>query len=336
MYIGIIGINHKSADLGLRERVARACQRRFGSYSLEHPLSYVLLSTCNRTEIYFSAEDLAEVHSYLLTVLREELHEEFEHRLYSYFGSDCFFHLARVTAGMDSAMVGETEIQGQVKEAYEKSSLESQVLTRELHFLFQKSLKIGKEVRQRTNFRELLSLEEAIFQAGVQFFGNLKKRRVLFIGVSEINRKVFNYFRQKGVIACTVCNRTEEKGKRFALREGIEFLPWERLGEWEEFDFSIFGTKSPEFLVRQMRDFEKRRLVIDLSVPRNVDPVLGRSKQVSLLNVDELKGMLDSWKHMRALRSAQIDSQMIASAVERQMELFLQREEFRMQRPAAI
>ncbi len=101
--VGVIGINYKTADLSLRETFARISERISGERALflNHPT--VLLSTCNRTEIYFSGEDLAEVHSDLLSFFRPYLNEPFEHLLYAYFGIDCFSHLSRVTSGLDSA-----------------------------------------------------------------------------------------------------------------------------------------------------------------------------------------------------------------------------------------
>ncbi len=136
MRVGLIGINHKLADLKLRELLAYACQKRFGPvFSTHENHSFVLLSTCNRTEVYFSSEDLTNTHNYLLSILRQEVKYEFEQKLYSFFGYDCFFHLSRVTAGLDSAIVAETEIQGQVKTAYDNAQEFSQ-LPSDLHFLF--------------------------------------------------------------------------------------------------------------------------------------------------------------------------------------------------------
>ena len=105
-----------------------------------------MLSTCHRTEIYFSALNLAEAHSEILQVLRREIALAFEHELYSYFGFDCFLHLGYVVSGLDSVIIAESEIQRQVKVAYEEVQW-YYPLPSCLHFLFQKSLKIGKEKR---------------------------------------------------------------------------------------------------------------------------------------------------------------------------------------------
>lgn len=334
MRIGILGINHKSADLRLREKLAKACQRRFGSEnSLHSRFSYVLLSTCNRTEIYFSSTDLAQTHTHLLAILRGEMEEEFEHRIYSYFGSDCFFHLACVTAGVDSALVGETEIQGQVKRAYE-DAVSIRPLSSEMHFLFQKCLKIGKNVRTQEDLsRGLPTLEEAILQAAENLLGNLERRKILFVGLSEINHKIFVRFKQKGFRNITFCNRSFEKAARVAEREHVKLLPWEEFGKWISFDLAIFGTKCPDFLVSEAPTSYKQKLVIDLSVPRNVDPQLGRQKGVTLLNVDQLNRVIGRRRRIKAAEIGRLETHVIARAVERQVSLFKLKE---LQRSQAV
>lgn len=323
MQIGVLGINHKSADLKLREKLAKVCQKRFDPSTSTHLNFFsILLSTCNRTEIYFSSEDLAQTHTHLLAILRQEIEEEFEHRIYSYFSSDCFFHLARVTSGIDSAIIGETEIQGQVKKAYE-SALSFQKLSHELHFLFQKCLKIGKEVRNSTTFaQDLPTLEDALFFAGTQTLGNLSERSILFIGLSEINQTIYTKFKERGFKNITLCNRTYEKGWRLAEKFGFRFLPWERVGEWQEYDLIIVGTKSSEFVIRRETQplSSCQKLVVDLSVPRNVDPVVGR--RLTLLNIDQLNRMIDRKQREKAVEAARIETQLIAGAVAKQIAIF--------------
>lgn len=330
MRIGIIGVNHKSADLRLREKLAKVCQRRFNpGMSIHANVSYVLLSTCNRSEIYFSSSDLAATHQYLLAVLRQEIEEEFEHRVYSYFGSDCFFHLARVTSGMDSAIIGETEIQGQVKQAYEKATA-FQCLSSELHFLFQKCLKIGKTVRTHASLSNgLLTVEEAICEVGRTLLGDLKNLPILFVGLSEINRKIFFSFKRRGFRNITFSNRSSEKAELIAEKEGIQFLAWERIEEWPQYDLAIFGTKCPDFLITP-RGIKKPivtpKLLIDLSVPRNIDPNIGRLQKITLLNVDQLNRVLDRTKKLKVEEIARIETEFIEKDVTRQMMIYKMKE----------
>lgn len=295
MRVGVVGINHKLADLKLREKLAKACQRRFGAaYSLHQGHHFVLLSTCNRTEVYFSSEDLAETHQYLLDKLRQEVEEEFDHKLYSYFGKDCFTHLVRVTIGLDSAVLAETEIQGQVKSAYE-CALEYRTLPKEIHFLFQKSLHIAKKIRSEMSLgRGLPSLEQAIFQTGKQFFFE-EKPKILFVGASEINLKILTYLKTKGHADITICNRTIDSSLQIAERQKTAFLKWENLIWWHDYDWVIFGTKSPNYLIGKQdvpQGMVSRKLVMDLSVPRNVEPKLDQDGRITLLNIDQINRQL--------------------------------------------
>jgi glutamyl-tRNA reductase len=325
MYVGILGINHKSATLRLREKLAKVAEQLFGpSHTACFRFSSVLLSTCNRTEIYFQSEELALTHTYLLNAMRESMEEEFEHCIYSYFGIDCFFHLARVTAGVDSALIGETEIQGQVKRAYEMAQ-NYRPLASELHFLFQKCLKIGKEVRSQHPAYGLPSIENAVLNIGLRVFGNLRDKNILFVGLSEINHKIFMRLKKLGCKHIFFCNRTWEKAQEFAEKEGAALLPWRELDSWPTFDCALFGTKSPHFLVHREELASANmvcRLVIDLSVPRNVDPKIGRHPAITLLNVDQLNQAIDRKRKLKALELARIETQVIAQSVQRQAALF--------------
>jgi glutamyl-tRNA reductase len=303
MQIGVIGINHKLANLKLRETLARICQTVFSpinSMHFQHELiqhHLILLSTCNRTEIYFSSDELSETHTYLLNILRKEIKEEFDQKLYSYFGSDCFTHLIRVTVGLDSAIPAETEIQGQVKVAYETAA-KYQRLPRDLHILFQKSLAAAKKIRHEINFeKDIPQLEQAIFTIGNQYIPAIENASVLFVGVSSINQKILRYLLGKELGEITVCNRTHCSAQEVAHQHttphrSVKVLEWHSLKlNWHTYDWIIFGTKSPEFLLKKEDchyPFVSQKLLMDLSVPRNIDPLIKDDSRVNLLNIDEL------------------------------------------------
>lgn len=315
MRIGVIGINHKLASVALREKIARICQRRLAPKALHPIIDYVPLSTCNRTEIYFHAPDLSLAHIYLLGVLREGIDEEFEHRVYSYFGSDCFHHLAKVTSGLDSAIIGETEIQGQVKEAYLSCN---QKLPSELHFLFQKCLKIGKEVRtQFTIRRGMPTLEETIYHMAKYFLGDLEKKRILFVGFSKINQKIYHWFSQKSSLELTYCNRTESKLCSYRS------LSWANLDQWHTYDLVIFGTKSPHYLISTpLTKSVGPRLLIDLSVPRNVDPQVAHTPDVKLMNIDQLTRVMERNRSLKLTEIERIEHTVIKKTIQRQIDIF--------------
>lgn len=296
MQVGLIGINHKLADLKLREKLGKACQKRFGAHQgLHGNHHFILLSTCNRTEVYFSSQDLAETHSYLLSILRHDVEEEFDHKLYSYFGVECFSHLSRVAAGLDSAIIAETEIQGQVKKAYE-SALEKVLLPKELHFLFQKALGLAKKVRSELQLgRGMPTLDHAVFNTGMHFFKSRCNPKILFVGASEINQKILSYFICKNLNSISLCNRSYDTAQTITEINNINLLEWENLLEWHQYDWIILGTKSPEFLITQKNVPNKmlgQKLIMDLSVPRNVEPTLGQNPSITLLNIDQINRVL--------------------------------------------
>lgn len=324
--IGVIGVNHKSASLQLRETLAQIFQNFFRVGSIHgEGLSFVLLSTCNRTELYFHTEDLAEGHSRLLKSLRRGMEEEFDHALYSFFGAECFFHLARVTAGLDSAILGETEIQGQVKKAYDEYA--GNALHRALHFAFQKSLKTGKQVRSTLPLdRGSSTLEETVVKTGLRFFSQDQKQRVLVVGASQINEKILGRFRYWDCFDVSVCNRTLATGKKLAKETGCRAVPWSTLESWEEYPWLVVGTKCPDFLLKKaISRRHSRQLIIDLSMPRNVHPLLGRQEHITLLNIDQIQRIV-SRRQRRVEAAADMAEGIVRSTVDRQLHIFREKE----------
>lgn len=336
MRVGVLGINHKLADLKFRELLAKACQRRFSpEMSLHGNHHFVLLSTCNRTEVYFSSEELTATHSYLLNILRQDvldISQDFDQKLYSYFGGDCFLHLCRVTAGLDSAIVAETEIQGQVKAAYERT-LEFCRLPYELHYLFQKSLGIAKKVRGVLPVKPgLPNVEHAILQTGEHLFEAPRQAKVLFIGASEINQKILCFLKAKHITRLTLCNRSEEKGQRIANLHDVPFAGWDEVERWHTYDWVILGTKASEHLIsyKQMPNHcIGQKLVIDLSVPRNVDPLLSRHTNITLLNIDQINRRLKIRRKSMHL-SLHAAEELIIQATNQQIHLFQEKERSRL------
>lgn len=332
MRVGVLGINHKLADLTLRELLAKTCQRRFGpETSIQGQHHFVLLSTCNRTELYFSSEELASTHSYLLGILRNEVSEEFDQKLYSYFGQDCFLHLCRVTAGLDSAIVAETEIQGQVKSAYEHA-IEYHQLPFELHYLFQRSLGIAKKVRASLPSKPgLPNIEHAIFQTGQHLFEDAQDKNILFVGASEINQKILGFLQTKNISRISLCNRSSEKGRLVANNFNVPFVPWNELQNWHSFDWIILGTRAHEYLLSHKNlpiSLSSRKLIIDLSVPRNADPLLARHPQVTLLNIDQINRRIKI-RRKRMNISLSYAEDVIARATHQQVNIFREKERSR-------
>ncbi|MBA3815498.1 MAG: glutamyl-tRNA reductase [Parachlamydiaceae bacterium] len=336
MRVGVLGINHKLADLNLRELLAKACRRRFSpEMSIHSNHNFVLLSTCNRTEVYFCSEELTDTHSYLLNILRQDVQDisqDFDQKLYSYFGYDCFLHLCRVTAGLDSAIVAETEIQGQVKAAYERT-LEFCRLPHELHYLFQKSLRIAKKIRLILPLKPgLPDTEHAILQTAQHLFENYQKTKVLFIGASEINQKILSFLKTKHMASLTLCNRSKDRGRKMAGFYDIPYIGWEEVDLWHAYDWIIVGTKSTEHLIslNQLPGYlNGPKLIIDLSVPRNVDPILSRHPDITLLNIDQINRRLKIRRKNMHL-SLHAAEELVVEATSQQVDLFQEKERSRL------
>jgi len=328
MRIGVLGCNYKSCDLSTREAFVQGCIKCFGGEKLSS-LPGVLLSTCNRMEIYFSALDLATFHSELLHLLRREIPIPFEPWLYSYFGVDCFTHLAFVTAGLDSVVIGESEIQRQVKEAYEKACLYSS-LPSVLHFLFQKSLKIAKNVR--TSFpleKGKISFSNLVFQLCKHLFQNISSSSVLLMGNSEINRNMMAFFKAKKMNQLTICTRAPHSAQELIKDYQVNIIDWSRLLDWVNYDIVICGTHHSSYLLQpeQVNKLEnlKTKIIFDLSVPRNVDPKLARHPHLTLLNIEELSQIITLKQkiHVEHVLSAE---EWAAKAVQKQLAFYREKE----------
>lgn len=280
LQVGMLGLNFKTAHLDLREEIARGASSLSGEKGLffHHPT--IILSTCNRTEIYFAGHDLALIHSDLLARLRSLIQEPFEHGLYSYFGIDCFTHLSFVTSGLDSAILAETEIQGQVKQAYLQTK-EHLALPSGLHYIFQKALKIGKAVRNQFLLpQNNHSLFSVIWDLCLDFFDREFRGKVLFVGYSALNRLLIASFLRKKVDQITLCtNHVSPIDLPCAQIVGREIL-----SSWRKFDLVICASRADQYLIQGPGD--PRCLIFDLSVPRNVDPVVGQISK--LYNIQQL------------------------------------------------
>jgi glutamyl-tRNA reductase len=321
MRVGVVGVNFKSSDLFLRELLAKAFQRYFGNSST---FSSVLLSTCNRSELYFSREDLALAHTEILTILRKEIDVPFEHVLYSYFGGECFAHLASVTSGLDSAIIAETEIQAQVKQAYGNASLYYS-LESCMHFMFQKCLKIGKGVRTSMLFSAREGrLERSLFTLSHLLVKDFKTASILFIGNSEINRKILGFFKCKGITDITLCTRTPRNAQDLNVR----VVDWQEIPLWQNYEIVICGTNQENYLIGPSNAQEKGniKVIFDLSIPRNVDPALGRHPGIVLFNIEELSEMVDNKHCLPDAEIQKIDNR-IREEVDTQLLIFYKKQE---------
>lgn len=332
MLIGCLGLNYKTANLELRDAFARACQKGFGNYCIDGSWpelisQCIVISTCNRSEIYFSSQDLVNTHGQILKILRHMLHDQsFEPHLYSYFGRDCFEHLCQVAAGLDSAILAETEIQGQVKIAYREAK-KFNPLPSPLHFLFQKSFKISKEIRKSYSLaRGMPSLESILLSCLHLSSPSIKKLRLLFVGASHINLQLINFFLKQNFSELTLCNRSLDKAKAFTQKLQIPLLHWQDLPQkWMDYDAVILATKAQQTLLpfnQLPTKLERPITLFDLSVPRNASPELGSHPLINLYNIDELNQLIHKKQSHQHLLIGQAKT-FVSKQVQRQAQIYM-------------
>ncbi len=284
--IGVIGINHSSARLEIRESVGQALLSVLTQVPCLNSIPHVMLTTCNRTEWYFSSSRPLEVFNEVVAILRRKVEDPELHSLYSYFGVNCFIHLHRVVSGFDSAFIGETEIQGQIKLAY-LQAIERKTLTSDLHYLFQKALHAGKSVRKifTPKMQKNAQLELKIVEKMKTIEKlSLTSTKILLVGASMINQRICHALKHEGRYThIDIASRTKAHAEEFASKFSISSLPLqEALTSWRNYDCIISAVKSQDYIIdheeHAVGESDKRpTLVIDLGVPRNIDPMIASS-----------------------------------------------------------
>ncbi|MEX2571753.1 MAG: glutamyl-tRNA reductase, partial [Gemmatimonadota bacterium] len=309
----VIGANHKTAPIEVRERFAMG--RTEAPVVLADMVDAgaaaeaVLLSTCNRTEMYLSLADLSRGDGAFRALLADRLGTRVEGLngyLYVHRDRAAAQHLFRVTAGMDSMVLGEPQIQGQVKEAYqiaqETHGLAGQVVGPTLNRLFQTALNVGGRVRSETELGlGAASISTAAVELAKKIFGSLRGRRALVIGAGEMSELTLELLRAEGVHSCLVTNRTYARAAELAEKWGGRAVPWEELGRvLPAADVVICSTAAPHPVL----SLEKYRqahpkaassplCIIDLAMPRDVDPQVGDEPNVFLYNIDDLQQIVE-------------------------------------------
>jgi len=319
MEIVLVGLNHRTAPVEVRERVSftndqaqRAAAELRSRGILEETL---VLSTCNRSEVYgVPPEDVRKsagaLSSYLSSFHAVAL-EALNTSLYHHYDREAVRHLFRVASGLDSMLIGEAEILGQVREAYRAAHGQGgtgPVLNR----LFQGALEVGKRVRSET---ELGTRPMSVASAGVKLaeriFGKLKQRSALVMGAGTIGEQVVSQLRDREVAHLYVMNRSQEKAELLAREFSGKVIPW---GDWEHAltlpDVLVTSVSSEEPVllrdtVKHAMAARKNRalLLMDLGVPRNIDPSLADLYNVYLYNLDDLSEVV---RQNRAAREQEI------------------------------
>jgi glutamyl-tRNA reductase len=267
----------------------------------------MLISTCNRVELYAVPESHERVRQAMLEY-RGPKGESIEPYLYWLHGREAVHQLFRVACALDSLVVGEPQILGQVKDAVRLAE-EAGSLGRMLYPLAQRGLSVAKKIRNETEIgRSTVGIGNAGVELALQIFGDLKGKRCLLLGTGEMGRQVARALLTSGLAELLVANRTFESAVTLAQEYGATPVPYEKLEEWlPSADIVLVATGSPTFILgpeqvkRAMKTRRYRAMFfIDLSVPRNVDPSVGDVGDAYLFNVDDLTAVVEKGKEIRA------------------------------------
>ena len=313
MHVLCLGLSHRTAPVAVRERLnysPRALASALARLGCGHGagaadlVELVILSTCNRLEMYAAASDEAAAYATLLDFLEETRgvpRAEFAEHLYRLAGAEAVTHLARVAAGLDSMILGEPQVLGQVAEALQAASTQG-AAGPILSAAFRTALRAGKRARTETAIsRNPATVSSMAVKLAETAAGGLAGRSVLIVGAGEMAELAAEALRARGVSHLSVVNRTLARAEQLAERWGARALTFERLGEaLAEADIVLSSTDAPHFVISAglaraaLAQRPDRPLVfIDIAVPRDVDPEVRRLNNVHYFDIDDLAARLN-------------------------------------------
>jgi glutamyl-tRNA reductase len=322
MNLFCVGLSHHNADVEAREYFAGHVEsdRALRNCGCNEAL---VLSTCNRVEVYAASEKRVSTDEIARCLVRDDGPRRFAPAFYRYEGEKCAQHLFRVTSGLDSMVVGETEILGQAKKAYEAARATG-AAGRYLHRLFQRAFRVAKQVRTHTEItRGAVSVGSVAVDLAHKIFGDLQNCKVLVLGAGETSERTIRALVSRGVADLRVSNRSPERGEALALAvngRAIVFEQW--LEQCGEIDILITSTSSEvpllwqEKLAPMLRERIDRPLfIIDIAVPRDVAPDVNALDGVYLYDIDSLQSIAEqslATRRAQVAAAEQIISQHVA------------------------
>ena len=338
MNILLVGISHKIAPLKVRERFSFTKKRLkevlTGLKETDSVLGAVILSTCNRMEIYTHLANMnsgmERVKRFLFEYCRIK-ENDLKRHFYILKSEDAVGHIFRVASGLDSQVLGETQILGQVKAA-KAAAKDIGIISGLLDAVFEKAVEVGKTVRTETKISKgNVSLGSAAIRMIEEKFSDLQDKLVLIIGAGKIGTLVSRYLNEKKIKGIFVSNRTYVKACELAKDCGGEAVNFNRLREeLKKVDVVISSTSSPhlilgrEILTEVMKVREEPLLILDLALPRDVAPEAREIPGISLYNLDDLKSIVDE-NYNKRIEEARIADRIIRRELDkflcRQLEL---------------
>ncbi len=309
MSVLVVGLNHKSAPVEVREKLAfnasgvSAALSQFSQKYQDKNAEIVILSTCNRVEIYVSSQDGAvtadDILSFLADFHKIELHT-FSPYMYHYKDDRAVNHLFFVTASLDSMVLGESQILSQVKDAYTTAAME-EATGKILNQLFQQALNVAKIVHTRTSIgKGKVSISSVAVEFAEKIFQDFTGKIVLVVGAGEMCELLLKHLYEEGARTFIVANRTFERAQELANEYHGQAIKYELLGEQlANADIVISSTSAPHYVIHaeQVKDAIKHRrgnpmFLIDIAVPRDIEPEVANIDNVYLYNIDDLQSVV--------------------------------------------
>ena len=309
MSLVAIGLSHNTSPIELRERLAFSNDEIAAAlYKLRKRLDgagVVILSTCNRVEIYASHQgDFPELCTQIRGFLCEHgdvTEDEINDAIYEYEGHDAVHHVFRVTSSLDSLVVGESQILGQVRDAY-LTAQSDQATDKIINALFQKAMSVAKSVRTHSRIGEgKVSVSSAAIDLAVSIFGSLTQKTVVVVGSGEMAELALKSIISEGVGTIIIANRSIEKAATLAEKFHGEAISLDQLGvELKRADILISSTAAPQFILGpdEFKSALKSRtqkpmFVIDIALPRDIDPAVNEIDNVYLYDIDSLQEIVE-------------------------------------------
>ena len=333
MSLVAIGLNHRTAPLDLLERVtigdADLPKALHSLQARPHLNEVVVLSTCNRIEVYADVEKFHGAYQDIRDALSELCHvmpEDFAHHLYAHYDTDAVRHVFGVASGLDSAVLGEHEVLGQVRRAWDLAHAEG-VAGSSISPLFRHALEVGKRVRTETSIgRHITSVSQAAVEMASQRLGGLEGRSVLVLGAGEMGEGMVIALANAGVARTAIANRTWQNALDLAARVAGEAVRMSDLpGALARADLLLTSTGATSMIVESsdVADVMAQRagrplLIVDIAVPRDVDPAAARLDGVTLLDMDDLKAFADA-----GVRERQREVAAVRTIIDDEIERFL-------------
>lgn len=322
MHIIVVGLNYRTAPVEIREQftfseqeLPEALQALKDTKSI---LECVIVNTCNRTELYAVVDQLHVCGHFIRDYLAKRFNiqtTQFTNHLYIYEDEEAMDHLFRVTTGLDSMVIGETQILGQVKQSF-LSAQKQKTTGTFFNMLFKQAVTMAKRAHNETSIGEsAVSVSYAAVELGKRIFGDFRRKNVMIVGAGKMSELTARHLYSQGVKEVFVVNRTLDRALELSRQfQGTAVPIEEMVDRMNEVDIIITSTGSNQYILTpaEMKQMKSRMasrplFIIDIAVPRDVDPEISQMENIFLYDIDDLEGIVDSNLEQRKKEAEKIE-----------------------------